>query len=120
MVSNEMALLDDLGLCTYVYWSGLIHLHFIQNEPWVYLNFGEWKEVLLRVKFHWLEVKAFGMPCLIGEIFQESQVLAGQVLMGEEKEEVELVGLPRTTQPFPFGMGGQAPQTRSEKGKPCW
>ena len=38
------------------------------------------------------------------EEFQKSQVLAGHVLTG--KEEVELVGLPRTTQPSP-GRGFQ-------------
>jgi hypothetical protein len=34
------------------------------------------------------------MPPLQGDAFQESQVLPGWVLIG--KEEVELVGLPRT------------------------
>lgn len=37
------------------------------------------------------------MPRLYGEAFQDSQVLAGRVLIG--KEEVELVGLPRITFP---------------------
>lgn len=39
------------------------------------------------------------MPHLHGESFQESQVLAGQVLGAggwEEQEEIKLVGLPRT------------------------
>jgi hypothetical protein len=44
------------------------------------MDLGEWEGVLLRVKFHWLELKILGMPYLYGETFQESQVLAGRVL----------------------------------------
>jgi hypothetical protein len=39
-------------------------------------------------------IKILEMPHLHGEAFQESQVLAWQILIG--KEEFELVSLPRT------------------------
>ena len=55
------------------------------------------------------------MPHLYAEAFQESQVLAGQVLIGKEK--VELVGLPL---PQIERVRGRDPQTRSEKEKPSW
>ena len=77
-----------------------------------YINFGKWEGVL-RVKFHWLEVKAFGMPCLIGEIFQESQVFAGQVLIG--KWEAELLGLPKPMQPSSGRRLGVRPSRQSQR-----
>lgn len=54
----------------------------------MYMYIGEWTRVLLRVKFHWLEVNVLELTCLLGETFQESPVLVGQVLMGAGKEGV--------------------------------
>jgi hypothetical protein len=60
------------------------------------------------------------MPHLYGDAFQQSQVLSGVVLL--RKEDVKLIGLPRAMLSS-LGResgGDQAPQIRSEKGKPCW
>ena len=94
MIFNEAALLDELSLSANLYWGGLICIHFSWGKPEVYMDLGEWEGVLLRVKFHWLELKILGMPYLYGETFQESQVLAEQVLILEKRK---AVGLPRTT-----------------------
>lgn len=45
------------------------------------MNLGEW-EVVLKVKFHWLEFKVLKIPPLYEEAFQETQALSGQVLWG--------------------------------------
>ena len=72
----------------------LVFIQFIHGGQGLYMNLGEW-ELVFRVNVnHWLEFKVLGMPHLHGEAFQESQVLAGWVLI--RKEEVELVHLPRT------------------------
>lgn len=65
-ISNETALFNELSF---------------QGELGVYMNLGECKGVLLRLKFHWLEFKVLDMLYLHGEAFQESQVLAGRVLI---------------------------------------
>ena len=58
----------------------------------LYMSHGE-REGVFRVNVnHWLELNILGSPHLHGEALQESQVFAGQPLIG--KEEVELVGLP--------------------------
>lgn len=45
------------------------------------MNLGEWEEVLLRVKSHWLMLKVLGIPHLHGVAIQENQALAEQVLI---------------------------------------
>jgi hypothetical protein len=66
----------------------LVLIHFIG------VNLGEWEGVFRVSIKSWLELNPMWMLHLYGGAFQESQVLAGQVLIG--KEEVELVGMPRT------------------------
>lgn len=55
-----------------------MYIHFIWGESRaIYVNLGDWKEVHLRVKFHWLRLKVLGTPHLHGKAFWESQVLSG-------------------------------------------
>ena len=46
------------------------------------MDLGEWEGVLRVNENHWLEFKVLQMPHLYGQAFQESQVVAGRVLMG--------------------------------------
>jgi hypothetical protein len=38
------------------------------------MNLGEWKEILVRVKFHWLRFKVLGIAHLHGKAFQEAEL----------------------------------------------
>ena len=106
---------------------GLVHIYFIKGGKGLYMNFGEWEGVFKVSENHWLEFKAlFKAPVdlthslhLYEEAFQESQILAGWVLI--QKEKVEFVGLPRTIQPSPgTGDGEWGSPDKVEEGKPCW
>lgn len=59
-----------------------MQIHFIQGKPGLYMDFEEWERVLGVNENHWLEFKVLQMPHLYGQAFQESQVVAGRVLMG--------------------------------------
>jgi hypothetical protein len=39
---------------------------------------------------YWLEYKVLGIPHLCGEVFQESQVLAGRFLFGNRKLDLKV------------------------------
>lgn len=66
-----------------------------------------------------LDLKVLQMPHLYGEAFQESQVLAGWVLI--RKDDVEFVGRSELFKfPHAESFVGWPPQKNSEKGKVCW
>ena len=50
----------------------LMRIHFIRGESRaMYMNLGEWGSILLRIKFHWLRLKALGISHLHGEAFRK-------------------------------------------------
>lgn len=86
-----------------------IHLIWCESRA-IFMNFGEWWEVLLRVR-----LKGLGIPHLQGEAFQESQAFVEQV--HTRREEVEPIILPRTMwHSSGRRFGGRAPQIRQRRG----
>lgn len=59
-----------------------MYIHFIQGGPGLFMNLGKWEGDFRLNANHWLELKGLGTPHLPGEALQESQILAGQVLIG--------------------------------------
>jgi hypothetical protein len=57
------------------------HLLYLGGQG-LYMNFGEWRGVFRVNVDDWLELSELGTPLLCGKALQESQVFAGQVLMG--------------------------------------
>ena len=65
-------LLWNTYLDTYLYWGGLVCIHFTWGGKGLYTNFGEWQVVFRTNENHWLEFKVLlQMPHLYGETFQE-------------------------------------------------
>lgn len=75
--SVKTALLDNL-VCIPVSGAGLYAYPLFGGGTGLYMDFGEWKGVHRVNENPWLEFKVL---CLYGKAFQESQGLAGQVLM---------------------------------------
>lgn len=51
------------------------------------MNPGEWKWVLLRIKFHWLRFKVLRIPHFHGEVFQEVESVISPIIMWHSSEE---------------------------------
>ena len=49
------------------------------------MDLREWEGVFRVNENHWLEFKILQIPYLYGEVFQESHVAAGWILIGKKK-----------------------------------
>ena len=49
-----------------------MHVNLGESKA-IYMNPGEWGEVLLRVQFQWLRFKVLPIPHLHGEAFQKNE-----------------------------------------------
>lgn len=97
---NEAALLDDLVLCAQLY-SGWTCMH---------TRYSRWARAMYECMQLVGKEEVLRMPHLYGETFKESQVFAGHVHI--KKDEIELVGFPRTMRPSSgtgWGGGCQVP-----------
>lgn len=97
---NEAALLDDLVLCAQLY-SGWTCMH---------TRYSRWARAMYECMQLVGKEEVLRMPHLYGEAFKESQVFAGHVHI--KKDEIELVGFPRTMRPSSgtgWGGGCQVP-----------